>query len=361
MRIIQNRPPLPTHLYEPHTDTCTHTQFSQIDRLFAIWQTVNPTHWFNELPSSQRALADDTLLPFRKYPLSTDNKSRYWTSNEARDTEVFGYTYPDIADKKTKSADQLRADFAAKYGWSRRLTPFQHFGTPPADMQPLDLGKAQVYQYTSGVPSASLFRPLFTATVGVKDDLPKTQQQLQQQSLANVASASGHTDQPPLAVGKEKLEPPQKKVLLAQAQAQANNNTPVSTRVQATAATTLPTPPPKVSHEWFIDSVVERLALNGSFTIFYIVGDVDGTSGADWSTLPGFAGVTHVFASPTEVCDNCGKQEHQAHLVTSTSPVTSLLIDYVERGQLASMEAQDVERFLVKNLKWRVQTVSFET
>lgn len=85
---------------------------------------------------------------------------------------------------------------------------------------------------------------------------------------------------------------------------------------------------------------------------------MDGTYGADWSALPGFAGVTHVFASPTEVCDNCGKQEHQAHLVTSTSPITSLLIDYVEKGQMASMEAQDVEPFLVKNLKWRVQTVS---
>lgn len=100
------------------------------------------------------------------------------------------------------------------------------------------------------------------------------------------------------------------------------------------------------------------MALNGSFTIFYIIGDVHGTSGADWSTLPGLAGVTHVFASPTEVCDNCGKQEQQAHLVTSTSPITSLLIDYVESGRLASMEATDVESFLVENLKWRVQTVS---
>lgn len=101
------------------------------------------------------------------------------------------------------------------------------------------------------------------------------------------------------------------------------------------------------------------MALNGSFTIFYIVGDVTGASGADWAKLPGLAGTTHVFASPNEACDNCGKQEHQAHLVTSTSPITSLLLDYVEAGRLASMEARDVEPFLVKNLKWRIQTVSF--
>lgn len=106
------------------------------------------------------------------------------------------------------------------------------------------------------------------------------------------------------------------------------------------------------------DHFPSRLALNGSFTIFYIIGDVHGTSGSDWSALPGLAGVTHVFASPSEVCDNCGKHEQQAHLVTSTSPITSLLLDYVETGKLASMEAVDVEPFLIKNLKWRVQTVS---
>lgn len=86
---------------------------------------------------------------------------------------------------------------------------------------------------------------------------------------------------------------------------------------------------------------------------------MSGESGADWATLPGLAGVTHVFAAPVEACDNCGSQAEQAHLVTSTSAITSLLLDYVESGKLASMEARDVEPFLVKNLKWRVQTVSF--
>lgn len=208
-------------------------------------------------------------------------------------------------------------------------------------MQPLDLGKAQVYQYTSGVPSAGLFRPL-AATAGAKEDLSKPQQ-----LVTRAAPASGHTQ--PQTVVQQEFKPQQ--VALSQGDA-----SPVATQAQAMEQTL---PAPKVSHEWFIDSIVERLALNGSFTIFYIVGNVDGTSGADWSTLSGFAGVTHVFASPTEVCDNCGKQEHQAHLVTSTSPITSLLIDYVEKGQLASMEAKDVEPFLVKNLKWRIQTVSW--
>lgn len=182
-----------------------------MDRLFAIWQAANPSHWFNDLPSSQRGLSGDGLLPFRKYPLAT-GKNRYWTSDQARDPEVFGYTYPDIADK-SRTAEQLRTAFAAKYGWSRRLTPFQHFQPPPADMQPLDLSKAQVYQYTSGVPSASRFRPLTAALK--KEDLPRTQQLL---SLsAAVPNLQGVPKAQAPLVGNE-----------------------------------------KVSHEWYIDAIVER-------------------------------------------------------------------------------------------------------
>ncbi|KAH7254250.1 uncharacterized protein BKA55DRAFT_737968 [Fusarium redolens] len=63
------------------------------------------------------------------------------------------------------------------------------------------------------------------------------------------------------------------------------------------------------------------------------------------------------FTSSTEVCDNCASQEQQAQLITSTTPITSLLLDYANIGQLGSMGEEDVEPFLIKNLKWRVQTV----
>ncbi|CVL09423.1 related to tyrosinase precursor (monophenol monooxygenase) [Fusarium proliferatum] len=117
------------------------------------------------------------------------------------------------------------------------------------------------------------------------------------------------------------------------------------------------TPSSKFSQEWYIDVVVERMALNGSYTIFYIIGDVDGHSGMEWSSLPGFVGVSHIFTSSTEVCENCADQERQAQLVTSTTPMTSLLLDYAKTGQLGSLAPEDVERFLIDNLKWRVQTI----
>ncbi|MCJ1439065.1 hypothetical protein MMC27_008456 [Xylographa pallens] len=270
----------------------------QIDRIFAIWQAVNDGHWFEELDEKERLKVDEGLLPFRKYPLVKNEKERFWTSNLAKKTEDFGYTYADLHGKN-QSVEQIRDAFATNYGWSRRLTPFQHFGKPPPEMEPLDLSKAQVYQYTSSAKSANQFRHLH----------PRAE------------------IQPPMQ--ETDAQPMMQKILAAK---------------------------PKVSYEWYIDDVVERMAMNGSFTIFYIIGDVTGHSGLEWSELPGFFGVTHVFAAPKEACDHCGKQEEQAQLVTSTSAMTSLLLDYVETGKLNSMESADVEPFLVKHLKWRVQT-----
>lgn len=100
------------------------------------------------------------------------------------------------------------------------------------------------------------------------------------------------------------------------------------------------------------------MAANGSFTVFYIIGDVDGDSGREWAFNPGFVGVSHIFASPKEACDNCGRQDQQAKIVTSTTPITSLLLDYVKIGKLQSLDPEEVKPFLVKKLKWRIQTVS---
>ncbi|KAF4499532.1 Tyrosinase [Fusarium agapanthi] len=99
---------------------------------------------------------------------------------------------------------------------------------------------------------------------------------------------------------------------------------------------------------------------NGAYTIYYIIGDVQGHTGQEWSTLPGFAGLSHILAAPPSVCENCANHQEQGQLVTSTTPITSLLLDYVQIGKLNSMEEVIVKRFLIDNLKWRAQTIAGE-
>lgn len=103
-------------------------------------------------------MGGSNLLPFRKWPLVDNKADRYWTPDRAWDTADFGYAYPETAGGKT--GDQVRDEFARRYGWSRRLDVNQEFGTPPDDMQPLEVSEAQVFRYESGVPSGDLLKNL---------------------------------------------------------------------------------------------------------------------------------------------------------------------------------------------------------
>ena len=101
--------------------------------------------------------------------------------------------------------------------------------------------------------------------------------------------------------------------------------------------------------------------MNNSFTIYYFVGEVPPASvGVSkyiaYSTL---GGLSHIFTAPVEICDNCGNQAVQSQLQRDTAPITPILMDYILNGSLADLTPENVQPFLVKNLKWRVVTVSF--
>ncbi|KAG5799174.1 hypothetical protein H9Q69_001806 [Fusarium xylarioides] len=272
----------------------------QIDRLFAVWQAANyepdkeKEHWFNELEPKDQKKAQLALTPFRKSFPKDGEKQQYWDSDLSRETKDFGYTYPDTA--KGQTGDTVRKEFREKYEWSRRTTAKPVFGTPPDDMKPIQVGEAQVFQFTSDTSSGDLFK-----SPGVP------LHEMQQQTVMAAMSSN-----------------------------------------------------PQYADDWYIDIVVERMFANGSYSIFYIIGDVEGRSAAEWSSLPGFVGMSHILAAPKSICENCASQDETKQLVTSTTPITSLLLDYVQIGKLSNMEEDNVKRFLIDNLKWRVQTVAGE-
>jgi len=99
------------------------------------------------------------------------------------------------------------------------------------------------------------------------------------------------------------------------------------------------------------------MALNGSFTIYYFIGNFTEDNARDYALQPTMAGLNHIFTSTREACDNCGYQMEEGHLVTDTNPITPMLLDYIEIGQLADLTPANVVPFLIENLKWRVVTV----
>lgn len=75
---------------------------TNVDRLFAIWQAINPQSYIVPVvnpfgtyaqPRGFLESGDSNLLPFR-----VDNGTSFWTSNAVRSTRKFGYTYPELVD-----------------------------------------------------------------------------------------------------------------------------------------------------------------------------------------------------------------------------------------------------------------------
>lgn len=78
------------------------TPISNIDRLFAIWQSLNPNKWLDNIPPDNATITDSygkeyplndetPLEPFRQ-----DADGKYWTPTGVRHTPDLGYTYPEI-------------------------------------------------------------------------------------------------------------------------------------------------------------------------------------------------------------------------------------------------------------------------
>jgi tyrosinase len=105
-----------------------------------------------------------------------------------------------------------------------------------------------------------------------------------------------------------------------------------------------------------------RSAANGPFTIYFFLslsGEIT-TDPTKYGQSPHLAGLNHIFAAPREVCSNCGDLEAAGQLASDTSPITPLLLDYLEAPDngLESLRPEHVKPFLVKYLRWRVVYVS---
>ncbi|KZT39062.1 Di-copper centre-containing protein [Sistotremastrum suecicum HHB10207 ss-3] len=86
------------HMSRPETsalDPILYLHHCNVDRLFAIWQTLNPDAWFRKqhlIIAGQEPVTSRTPLA----PFHTDTKGTYFSSDLARDWTQYGYTYPEL-------------------------------------------------------------------------------------------------------------------------------------------------------------------------------------------------------------------------------------------------------------------------
>jgi len=202
----------------------------------AIWQSVHPNSWFSDDRVDLRVFQRRDLLPFRnqKKPTST-----YYNSDNARKTKDFGYTYPEC---EVGNADAVLAEYVRKYNWATRTeNSREQAGTPPADMVPLDLSKAAVYQpIRPSVPAAAMaaIAPVFSMQASSKP-------------MDLTASALAET-LPGIAEQVQATESP------SQAKVAESRVFTNSTEDQVQLSTDANIDESSAGHEWYVDQKVER-------------------------------------------------------------------------------------------------------
>lgn len=85
------------------------------DRLIAMWQALNPTAWMAPMPAGEssytvvKGAVQDSATPLTPFLISDSGNGTFWSSDMARTTEIFGYTYADTDPTSAENRDLRRS------------------------------------------------------------------------------------------------------------------------------------------------------------------------------------------------------------------------------------------------------------
>ncbi|KAI0466683.1 tyrosinase [Xylaria cf. heliscus] len=127
-----------------------------IDRLFAIWQSLNPDKWFEtdiQRYFDQKIVGSGTLITNKTSlrPFHKDTTGTYWTPEDARDWFKLGYTYPELLSGKETPSELLKM-VNDTYGMTRKeaLMLAQSAKAVPPGVELIDDG-ARTYDYALSI------------------------------------------------------------------------------------------------------------------------------------------------------------------------------------------------------------------
>lgn len=104
--------------------------------------------------------------------------------------------------------------------------------------------------------------------------------------------------------------------------------------------------------------ISQKFTLNGSYAVYVFLGGFE-ENPSTWPLSENLAG-THAIAASMASMDmaNARSAALSTVKVTGAVPLTDSLVSKVKSGELASMDIDTVEAYLLDNLRWRVATVS---
>lgn len=346
---------------------------SNVDRLWDIWQALNPNAYIiDKIASQQEAnffieanthiTANTDLKPF--YDSSNTN---FWDSARVKYGTPFGYAYPEtqpwLYSDNGAYQTAVRNQVTAEYGANVINEFFANIAPAAAKpAEPSPLTTAPKHAVNKGTIKHALQHPI-EAAKEVWTHAP---------SQDHNVDATANGKQLPAANGTTNATTQE----LDHQAIHNSTNTPTtqdsSSSVPVTSAppkdatspaTQVPiTIPSQFEHlvkdrtytEWVTNLRTIKHALNQTFRVYVFLGDFN-PDPTTWPTEHNVVGrFTVLGRGDNTQCSKCQQDRVNGLVVTGTVPLTSALLQDIVAGQLHSLEPAEVAAYLEKNLHWRI-------
>ncbi|TAQ88827.1 hypothetical protein B7494_g2828 [Chlorociboria aeruginascens] len=287
-----------------------------VDRLFAIWQALNPDSYTINKPSGDGTFviaANSTETGFTPLaPFNDASGRQYYTSEGVRSTEKFNYAYPETQRWKFGSDDE--------YKNSIRATVQQLYGGVSNQF----LGDQNTNLFAAPVQVPSV--PMKVSGNGSAGDAPATLPTSLQDTVpeGSFALDRGIDLEAEIAKSSTLAIPPQKEIKY---------------------------------NEYIVNILAPKHILSQTYRVHIFLGPFD-PSTPTWHTQDALVG-TFVALGKNPHTTGCGKCKSDAEanvMVTGTIPLTSALLKEYKNGNVGSLEKENVLAYLREHLHWRVTT-----
>nr|POE68798.1 tyrosinase [Quercus suber] len=313
-----------------------------VDRLFALWQTVHPgsygasqvaPHNTWSIASGSTQDVNSPLRPFRK-----DASGNFWTSGAVQDwANTFHYTYPEFSTSDgSKSA--IVAYINSLYG-------------PDATATAGSI--SELVNDDVAVSSSSSSTKSHQSTSSTKSQ--ESTSSSSAASATSTATSSGDLDQSspttiaPISIGTGITAPSLSNIgwnATASVTATTFTLPPAIATPSVPANSSFTTPNNGSSYQYVCNVNTPRYALNGSYYVYVFDGTPASEDASTWLASSNLVGVVGVLAG--------GDMMNPNLLVAGSIPLTRTLQKLVKSGKIQDMSEDHCIPYLKEHLTWRI-------
>ncbi|KAK1757866.1 hypothetical protein QBC47DRAFT_319522 [Echria macrotheca] len=305
-----------------------------VDRMWAIWQDLNPTSFMSPRPApsstfnASRGATQDQNTPLS--PFWDKSGSKFWTSAQVKDSAAtFGYAYPETQKWNFPSTQayqaSLRQTVISLYG----SNVFRNF-----------LANIATREVSSAAPSVAA-ATAGIAALGLAGPIPENTEETKPAAAAAPAAAA-----------------PAQKKLASETKPETKPATEDKSPIPASLAHLAPN---NEYTEWLVLVRAQKHGIGQSFRVQVFLGDIDESAPETWDTEWNSVGRVSVLGrAPETQCGKCVADTAEGLMVSGTVPLTSALLQDIVAHKLASLEPKDVLPHLKADLRWKVRLFTGE-